>query len=274
MSVIVISFLIFITILYFIASKAIGPIIVGDSGLYHIPSIRWISAYPIIPGLGNLHGRLAFNSSYFLFLSLIDVSYWSQKSQHIANGLLFLIILLQIIFSGYKVIIKNAVVSVYDIMRILFIIPIMILIALYVASPTPDVPVFLLGIVGSIQLCRLLYLDDNYNKMAFNVFLIITISVVGVTIKTSFLFLGCLLSIVAFGKFLVYTGDTQQLSKKRLILYYLATVLVTLLPWIVRSIILSGYFIYPSTFGSLNVDWKIPYQYVLTQKRRVIVWLA
>ena len=259
-------------IVIFVANKAIDPVFVYDLGLYHISSMRWISSYPIIPGLGNLHGRLAFNSSYFLFHSLIDVSYWSHKSQHLANGLLFLVILCQIVFSGYKVVRGKHVVSVYDDMRIIFIIPIIGLCAVYVSTTTPDIPVFLLGTVGSIQLCRLLYLDDDYRKMAFNVFLIMTISVVGITIKTSFLFLGCLLSIVAFGKFLAFTGDSQHLSKKRLCGYFLATVLITLVPWITRNIILSGYFIYPSTFGSLNVEWKIPYQKVFEEAQSIKSW--
>lgn len=271
-----ISKLIFLLILclivLFIASKAIGPIIVSDSGLYHIPSMRWISSYPIIPGLGNLHGRLAFNSSFILFLSLLDVSYWTHKSQHLANGLLFFVILCQLSFSGYKIIRGNHVINIYDIMRIIFIFPIIILCELFVSSPTPDIPVFLLGTVGCIQLCRLLYVDDNYPKMAFNVFLIITVSVVGVTIKTSFLFLGCLLSIVAFGKFLAFTGDGQHLNKNKLCGYFLATVLITLLPWITRNIILSGYFIYPSTFGSINVEWKIPYQHVLNEAQWIYSW--
>ena len=267
----ILSFL-FCLIILFVINKAIGPIIVYDSGLYHIQSMRWISSYPIIPGLGNLYGRLAFNSSYFLFLSLIDVSYWSHKSQHLANALLFLVILCQIVFSGYKVVRGKHVVSVYDNMRIIFIIPIIILCTVYVSSPTPDIPVFLLGTVGGIQLCRLLYLDDNYRKMAFNVFTILTISVVGITIKPNFLFFGCPLSIVAFSKFLVYTGDTQRLSKRRLYFYLLGVVLITILPWVARNIVLSGYFIYPSTFGSLNVEWKIPYHKVLSEAQWIKSW--
>ena len=264
--------IIFCLIIIFIVNQAIGPIIVYDSGLYHIQSMRWISSYPIIPGLGNLHGRLAFNSSYFLYLSLIDVGYWSHKSHHLGNALLFLVILCQIVCSGYKVVRDKFVVGVYDNMRIIFIIPIIILCAVYASSPTPDIPVFLLGTVGSIQLCRLLYSDDDYHDTAFNVFLIVIISVVGITIKPNFLFLGCPLSIVAFGKFLTLTEDTHYLSKKRLCVYLLATFLITLLPWIARNIILSGYFIYPSTFASLDVDWKIPYHNVVNEAQLIKSW--
>lgn len=36
-----------------------------DSGLYHIPAIRWIADYRLPLGLGNLHGRLGFDSAWF-----------------------------------------------------------------------------------------------------------------------------------------------------------------------------------------------------------------
>src|SRR4029079_17401394 len=38
-----------------------------DFGNYHLATIRWLTAQPIVPGLGNLHFRLGFNQSYFLY---------------------------------------------------------------------------------------------------------------------------------------------------------------------------------------------------------------
>ncbi len=62
-----------------------------DSGLYHFGSIRWLNEYPIIPGLGNLHWRLALNQSYFGFLAVLNVSpFWGKGY---ATGGLFLLIL-------------------------------------------------------------------------------------------------------------------------------------------------------------------------------------
>ena len=36
-----------------------------DTALYHAQSIHWLESYRIIPGLGNLHSRLAYNSAAF-----------------------------------------------------------------------------------------------------------------------------------------------------------------------------------------------------------------
>jgi hypothetical protein len=43
-----------------------------DTGLYHLQTFKWNREYPIILGLGNLHGRLAYNSILFLIAPLID----------------------------------------------------------------------------------------------------------------------------------------------------------------------------------------------------------
>jgi hypothetical protein len=62
-----------------------------DSGLYHFGSIRWLNEYPIIPGLGNLHMRFAFNQSYFNFLALANIyPLWNQG--YVAGGLFLLLL--------------------------------------------------------------------------------------------------------------------------------------------------------------------------------------
>ena len=61
-----------------------------DSWLYHFQSIRWINEYPVIPGLGNLHGRLAFNQSHFGLLALFNFfPFWNKG--YAAGGLLLLV---------------------------------------------------------------------------------------------------------------------------------------------------------------------------------------
>src|SRR5215510_140265 len=85
-----------------LANPAIGPATNYDSGLYHFTSMRWAASYPIVPGLGNLHYRIAFNSSYFLYVAMLDVGPWAQKSHHLANGLLLLVLLTELLPSSIK----------------------------------------------------------------------------------------------------------------------------------------------------------------------------
>jgi hypothetical protein len=38
-----------------------------DTAFYHLNAVEWANAYPAVPGIVNLHGRLAYNSSFHMF---------------------------------------------------------------------------------------------------------------------------------------------------------------------------------------------------------------
>lgn len=44
-----------------------------DTGLYHAQAIRWIEDYGVVPGLGNLHMRLAYNSAFMSLQALFSL---------------------------------------------------------------------------------------------------------------------------------------------------------------------------------------------------------
>ncbi|MDP9052708.1 MAG: hypothetical protein M3N93_00150 [Acidobacteriota bacterium] len=44
----------------------------SDMALYHLQTLRWYREFPIVLGLGNLHGRLSFNSTLLLIDALTD----------------------------------------------------------------------------------------------------------------------------------------------------------------------------------------------------------
>src|ERR1022692_4150989 len=46
-----------------------SPSLTYDDGLYYLQTIKWIQEFPIVVGLGNLHGRLAYNSQDFIILA-------------------------------------------------------------------------------------------------------------------------------------------------------------------------------------------------------------
>lgn len=57
-----------------------------DTGLYHAQSIRWIEEYGIVPGLGNLHSRLAYNSAAFSLSALYSMVFLTGRSFHCCTG--------------------------------------------------------------------------------------------------------------------------------------------------------------------------------------------
>ena len=112
-----------------------------DAGLYHFGSIRWVNEYPIVPGIGNLHWRLALNQSYFSFLALLN--FFPIWGRGYATGSLFLIAL---------TVMTVANIAAYQskIWRLIFLgilLPYVYLLSLGAANPSPDTAVALIEIV-------------------------------------------------------------------------------------------------------------------------------
>lgn len=63
-----------------------------DSDLYHAQSIRWIEEYGIVKGLGNIHVRFAYNSSFFALSALYSMKFMLKQSLHTVNGFIALIL--------------------------------------------------------------------------------------------------------------------------------------------------------------------------------------
>ncbi len=57
-----------------------------DTGLYHAQAIRWIEEYGVVPGLGNLHMRLAYNSAFMCLQALFSLQWLLGDSLHTLNG--------------------------------------------------------------------------------------------------------------------------------------------------------------------------------------------
>ena len=117
-------YLILILITLWMANRSILLPFTYDSGLYHLTSVQWATSFPIVPGLGNLHGRLAFNSSHFLYLALLQVGSWINKSYHFANGILILVLIMQTLLSGLKLFKGNSELKFYHIYYVLFLVPV------------------------------------------------------------------------------------------------------------------------------------------------------
>jgi hypothetical protein len=64
-----------------------------DSGLYHFNAVRWINEFSIIPGLGNLHGRLAFNQSFFAYVAALNLYPVFGHGPSMANSFLWVLAL-------------------------------------------------------------------------------------------------------------------------------------------------------------------------------------
>jgi hypothetical protein len=257
-----------------IANRAIGPIRYGDTGLYHMAAVKWAASYPIVPGLGNLHERLAFNSSFFLYAAMLEVGPWEQKAHYLANGLFLLVLLAQIFLSLQKIILGDHKYRSYHLFNVLLLAPTFgVMFKPDFSSFTPDIIVFILGVVLA---CRVYYLFTNYGNdfrdEYYNVFLIVLLCTVGVTMKLSFVPLGVSTLIVVLVSWYRKTLYYNEKEKKKLLFWILIFNVSLAGVWVVRSVILSGYLVFPYSLGSLPLSWRVPRPLALSVTNWIHSW--
>jgi len=240
-------------LLLWLSNRAMAPVKPYDAGLYHLGVIRWISDYPIIPGLANLHDRFGFNSSYFLFEAMLDSGLWSHGSHHLASGLLLLVLLVEIGSSVHKIFAKRPA-DLYDIMRIILLAPIIDQSFNYASSTSPDLAIYVIGLIIGVRICKVLFASDNPQRRSLDICLIILLSSIGITIKVSFLILSFVASLVAAGVWFWSPSKDGSVMKP---LSIGAVTLAILGTWVIRNVILTGYAVYPFSGMSFDVDWKV-----------------
>lgn len=240
------KFIIFILILLWAYYTSRGYMHI-DSDLYHAQSIRWIEEYGVVPGLGNLHERFAYNSSFFAVSALYSMKFILKDSMHTMSG--FFALLLSItaldIWKSWKF--KQFGMS--DFARIAAIYYLTTIID-EVVSPASDY-----AIMCVIFLIVIKWLDCLKEQKVgqSNVVPYAILCVLGVYAVTLKLTAGLIL--------ILLIKPAYMLIKKKAwkeISIYLAIGGIVAIPWFARTVIISGWLIYP--FPALDlfcVDWKM-----------------
>lgn len=251
--------LIYVAIVFFIALRCVGSCDYYDTGLYGIPAVRWAQAYPVVPGLVNLHGRLGFNSSVFLSVAALSQGIWKNLGFHLFAGLLLSLMWLTVLPATSHILGRRSESSA-DRFNFILAIP---LAFFSVRSPIvgtlTDEPATILCLVGAGILFALLRSEAPHAESQVKTDRVITVTVLfalAVTVKLSVAVFAGIAWLVAVASFF-RAGDNP--SKARAALAW-ASFLTTciLVPWCVRGVILTGYPFYPAPVFAFPVDWKSP----------------
>ena len=216
-----------------------------DSDLYHAQSIRWIEEYGVVPGLGNLHTRLAYNSSAFALSALFSFAFLGKGSFHVCQGLLAFLVFVQSlrIFGkqGFKkpgFSLLPRLVAVYYILNIFD----------EMVSPASDYFVVLMvlyTVIAYIDLC-----EEEVTEYYPYALLSLACLMIG-SIKIS----AVLITLIVVYPLWMMIGQ----KKIKEIFIYVGMGIAALLPFIIRNVILSGYLVYPVPgIDIFNFDFKIP----------------
>ncbi|MBQ8031002.1 MAG: hypothetical protein IJ260_05670, partial [Butyrivibrio sp.] len=219
-----------------------------DSDLYHAQAIRWIEEYGIIKGLGNLHVRLAYNSSAFAISALYSMSFLGGQSYHVMSGFFALLLAWQCI--DIKNVLRRGHLVISDFARVA---AIYYLFTIYDEMVAPASDYFLSTLVFYIMI-HLLDMYVKHEKSYVPYILLALVGVFAITIKLSAAPM-VLLCIIPLSKLL------RDRSKEKMAALWISIALafVIVLPFLIRNIIISGWILYPVTmFDFFGFKWEIP----------------
>ncbi|MBQ6786376.1 MAG: hypothetical protein IJO85_01495 [Lachnospiraceae bacterium] len=219
-----------------------------DTDLYHAQSIRWIEEYGVVPGLGNLHVRFAYNSSVFALSALYSMKFLLGQSLHTISG--FFALLLSISAMDIMGSWQEKRFRLSDFARIAAIYY-LTMICDEVVSPASDYVIMCTIFYLVIEWLTVLEASKEKSESIVPYALLCVGGVFAVSLKLT---AGLILILVIKPAYMLIRE-----KRWKEILLYISIGLIVITPWIVRTVLISGYLLYP--FPSLDlfdVDWKIP----------------
>lgn len=229
-----------------------------DTGLYHAQSIRWVEEYGVVKGLGNLHGRLAYNSAAFPWTALYSFRFLGGQSFHCGAGFLAWLLAVVCVNGFWKR--KGTGVRLSDFARVT---AVYYLLNVFdeMISPASDYFMVLLVFYIVIRWLELAEEESGYFPYAM-------LCVLGVTILTMKLSGAVILLLVC-----VPAWQLLRNRKWRDTGVFLLAGLVAALPYFIRNVLLSGWLVYPFTAIDLfDVPYKIPEGAAEYDAREIKVW--
>jgi hypothetical protein len=257
-----------------LADRAVFRVMNGDSGLYHVPTIRWLTAYAVVPGLGNLHERYAFNQSYFLYAALLDVAPFAGRTAHIANGILLLAAVARGLLGAHRLLGRGRRWSPADLCAALFL-PALAPAAFDVnlSNPTPDLALYAFAFVLAAELVEVATPGRPAPARDFAVAALAILCLGAVTVKLSAAMLAGATLVVGVA---LWLWRERPEGRRRAALA--ATLAVAGLggvgPWLAHGVVLSGYPLFPVPVLGLPVEWRLSRAAVDELNRPILLWDA
>lgn len=230
-----------------------------DSDLYHAQSIRWLEEYGVVPGLGNLHERFAYNSSFFAVSALYSMRFLLGESMHSMSGFFALVLSISVLDITKSWARKRFVLSDYArVGAIYYLTTIMD----EVVSPASDYSI--MCVIFFIIIKWLDLLQDEEKRIAPYALL----CVVGVYALTLKLTAGLILILLIKPAYLLIKE-----KRVREIVLYLCMGLVVAIPWFARTVMISGWLVYPLTALDLfQFDWKMDAAMMEIDAAQISAW--
>ena len=219
-----------------------GPTMMDDTESYHIQTIKWIQEYGSVPGLVNLHVRFGFNSSWFSSVAFFSFSSKTTGGFTVMNGVISLWLCYWFIEKIDQFKNENNVQASFAILSA-FIVSLVIwpLIRGNAATTNYD---FITTTVALILFTEVFFSEKASPSIEWIIWpaYLITVRLINFPLL--------ILSLFAF----IWLIKQKNFKATFLPIAYC---LLLIIPFVTRSIIISGFPFYPATlFDFTNVDWK------------------
>lgn len=215
-----------------------------DTGLYHAQAIRWIEEYGVVPGLGNLHMRLAYNSAFMSLQALFSLGWLVGQSIHSLNGF-FCLAALVYVCATVRLWGEGSL-RTSDFLKCAMLI--FVVQKRYdIASSGTDIWAMLLVFFIMIKWSEF---GENGCEDGVMYGWLCLVGVYAATVKLS------AASVVILALYPLYRFVKDKNGKA--VFAHVAAGLFLLMPYLIRNVIISGYLVYP--YGGLdlfNPDWKM-----------------
>lgn len=258
---------IFIIMVFGVAFFTMEGDLFWDTGLYHCQTIRWIEEYGVVKGLVHIVKRLAYNSTYFCQCALYSFKDVTGQSLHTLSGFYTLLMMCYAIFGfdrkegmDNNEQSKMAWRGLYVLRSFPFVY--FIIICSEIVSPASDFPLVNLIIFVTLRwFHNIANREESETPYALLCVLIAFI----LSVKLS---VGVLVLLVVGPAFWLI----KRKKFKDIAIYLVLGILVSA-PYFIRSVIISGWIIYPFTGVDLfNVDWKIAKEAVDADATEMMLW--
>lgn len=234
-----------------------------DMDEYHGQCIRWIEEYGIVTGLGNLLARVGYNSSIFAVTALYSMKFLLGVSLHTVNG--FIAFVLSITALDLGKCFKRGKMLLSDFARV-GAVYYLTTITDDVLAPSSDYAAMLT--IFFIVIKWLAQLEEPDEGRRGNIAPYALLCVAGAYALTLKVTAGLIL-------ILVVKPAYRLLKEKRWkeICIYLSLGLLAAVPWMARTVIITGWLFYPLPGLDLfDVDWKMPANLLRVDAFRIKVW--
>ncbi|MGD9612057.1 MAG: hypothetical protein AB7V22_04060 [Kiritimatiellia bacterium] len=255
-----------------IASRSMPTPATYDSYLYHLNKIRWLNSFPAVAGLGNLHGRLAFNQSFFAYVAALNFHPWFGQGRTLANGFLLLLALATVGEALVPVLRRPARLRAAHPLRYLPAAvagPALLFLAFRsdgLSSPAPDLAGILLQLVLIVELAQgLAEWRAGQTRQDFRAAALLLLATTALTVKLSHLAFAAAIA----GFVLAYARATRNGPGAA---RWLAACAGVLLVWALHGYILSGAPLYPAALGRLPFDWAVPREKMADEANWIFSW--